>query len=224
MTEPVPLRRRTFLSTGLGLGVGGALAALPALARAALVPTPRQTEGPFYPRQKPAEADSDLARLTGRGADAAGAILHVTGRVLAPDGKPVAGARIEIWQADANGRYLHPLDWSVFKNRDGNFQGFGAAVTDPKGGYAFRTIRPAAYGSRTPHIHFKVRGRDLRTLTTQMYFAGEPLNARDGILNGVRDPARRARLIVPFAPADDLEAGASRGHFEIVLARGSSAA
>ncbi len=224
MTEQVPLRRRDLLTTGLGLGIGGALVALPALARAALLPTPTQTEGPFYPRQEPVEADSDLARLTEHGTDAAGAILHITGRILAPDGRPIAGARVEIWQADANGRYLHPLDWSVFKNRDGNFQGFGAAVTDPKGGYAFRTIRPAAYGSRTPHIHFKVRGRDLRTLTTQMYFAGEPLNARDGILNGVRDPARRARLIVPFAPADDLEAGASRGHFDIVLARGSSAA
>ena len=218
------MKRRALLSAGLGLGVGGVFAALPVPARAALLPTPGQTEGPFYPRQEPPETDNDLARLMGRGTDAAGAILHITGRVLAPDGRPVAGARVEIWQADANGRYLHPRDWSLFKHRDGGFQGFGAAQTDAQGGYAFRTIRPAAYGSRTPHIHFKVRGRDLPTLTTQMYFAGEPLNARDGILNSVRDPARRARLIVPFAPADEIEAGARRGHFEIVLARGSSGA
>ncbi|MDJ0949024.1 MAG: protocatechuate 3,4-dioxygenase [Alphaproteobacteria bacterium] len=211
--------RRRLLNAGVALGLGAVAAGLPALARAALMPTARQTEGPFYPRHKPADTDNDLARIAGAPGQAAGQIIHVTGEVLAPDGRPIPGARVEIWHADAKGRYHHRGDWSLFRERDGGFQGFGAAMTDDRGRYAFRTIKPPPYGSRTPHIHFKVFAPGIPTLTTQMYFAGEPRNARDGILHAVRNPAARAGLIVPFAPAPTLEQGALQGHFRIVLAQ-----
>ncbi len=90
-------------------------------------------------------------------------------------------------------------------------------VTDAAGGYRFRTIRPVPYPGRTPHIHFAVSGAGLARLTTQMYVAGEPGNERDGVLMGVRDPAARARLIVPLVPAPDAEPNALAGTFDIVL-------
>jgi protocatechuate 3,4-dioxygenase beta subunit len=81
----------------------------------------------------------------------------------------------------------------------------------------FRTIRPVAYPGRAPHIHFAVSGPGMERLTTQMYVAGEVLNARDGILNRVRDPMARARLIVVLEPAAEVEPGALAGRFDIVL-------
>ena len=100
---------------------------------------------------------------------------------------------------------------------DDNFQGYGQTITDRAGGYRFRTIRPVPYPGRTPHIHFAVSAPGLAPFTTQMYIAGEPLNERDGVLTGVRDPAARARLIVPLRPAPEIEPDALAGTFDIVL-------
>jgi protocatechuate 3,4-dioxygenase beta subunit len=98
-----------------------------------------------------------------------------------------------------------------------NFQGYGQTITDETGGYQFRTIRPVPYPGRTPHIHFAVSGPGLARFTTQMYIAGEPLNEHDSVLMGVRDPAARARLIVPLRPAPGSEVTALAGTFDIVL-------
>jgi protocatechuate 3,4-dioxygenase beta subunit len=179
------------------------------------LPTPRQTPGPFYPQSFPADSDNDLVQVTGRSGIAAGTITYVSGRVLDRDDKPVAGARVEIWQCDAHGRYHYVDDGRGEPPRDENFQGYGQVVTDAAGGYRFRTIRPVPYPGRTPHIHFAVSGAGVPRFTTQMYVAGEPLNERDDILMSVRDPAARARLIVPLRPAP--EAGALAGTFDIVL-------
>ena len=136
------------------------------------------------------------------------------GRVLDPDGRPLSGARVEIWQCDAFGRYHHPLSGG---GADPNFQGFGAANADADGAWRFRTIRPVAYPGRAPHIHFAVFPPGGERFTTQMYVAGEPLNESDTLLSRVRDPQARARLIVPLTPAEELETGALLGRFDIVL-------
>lgn len=192
-------------------GIGGVAPAL-----AALGATPRQGEGPFYPVSLPLDSDNDLVRVRGMAASAQGTVTHVLGRVLDPSGRPISGARVEIWQCDANGRYHHPGDR---RNAplDEAFQGFGATVTDEEGAYRFRTIRPVPYPRRTPHIHFAVLAPGHERFVTQMYVAGEPGNARDRLLNSVRDPAVRARLIVALDAAPAIEDGALAGTFDIVL-------
>ncbi len=187
----------------------------PVRGAAALLPTPRQTEGPFYPVDLPPDIDNDLLSI-GDGRPAQGIVTHVSGRVLDASSRPLAGTTVEIWQCDANGRYHHPGD-NRGRPRDDSFQGFGRTLTDGEGAWRFRTIRPVAYAGRTPHIHFAVMAPGHDRFVTQMYVAGEPGNERDFVLNGVRDPAARARLIVPLAPAPELEPEALAGRFEIVL-------
>ena len=168
-----------------------------ALAR--VLSTPAQTEGPFYPVRKPPDQDADLTMVGNNGERASGDLLLVQGRVLTPNDSPVANALVEIWQTNAWGRYQDHRDRSNVP-WDPNFQGYGHVTTDSNGAYAFRTIRPAGYGQgyfrRTPHIHFRISGRHFDRLTTQMYFAGEPENANDGLLNRISDPAMRKSLIV----------------------------
>ena len=141
--------------------------------------------------------------------------MHLAGRVLGLDGRPVPGARIEIWQCDALGVYHHSRDRRG--PADPNFQGFGATTATADGGYRFRTIEPVPYPGRTAHIHFKILGPDFAPLTTQMYVAGQPLNARDAIYQGIGDPAARAAVTVPLEPAPGLEPDALRANFDIVL-------
>ena len=93
----------------------------------------------------------------------------------------------------------------------------GAPGSTPAGRYAFRTIRPVAYPGRTPHIHFKVHAPGIGRLTTQLYVAGEPQNARDGVLNAIRDRGARESVIVRLEPAGEIEPDALKGTFDIVL-------
>ena len=197
------------------MGPLATLAARPAKAAALLLPTPRQTEGPFYPLSLPLDADNDLVQVEGQAQRAAGTVLHLAGRVLDRDGRPVAGARIEIWQCDAFGVYHHSSDRR--RPADPNFQGFGATTASGDGGWRFRTIAPVPYPGRTAHIHFKIRGPGLAPLTTQMYVAGQPLNAGDPIYQGIGDPAARAAVTVPLAPLAGLEPDALAARFDVVL-------
>jgi protocatechuate 3,4-dioxygenase beta subunit len=194
-----------------------AAALLPAAAAiaqpVALAPTPSQTEGPFYPKTFPADVDSDLTRIAGRAESALGTPLYFAGRVLARDARPVVTARVELWQCDAHGRYHHAGDDG--KPRDENFQGYGVAVTDQDGRYAFKTIRPVPYSGRTPHLHVRVRSAGGAPLTTQIYIAGDNADG-DYVLAGTPAEARQ-RLTMVVAPVPGREPGALTGTFDFVL-------
>jgi protocatechuate 3,4-dioxygenase beta subunit len=212
---PPRIERRAALGfAAAGFAVLGAPWIVRAARAAALVPTPAMTEGPFYPVAIPADADGDLVRVAGQAASAQGIPALIAGRVLDRDGRAIRGATVEIWQCDANGRYLHPNDRGP---RDPAFQGFGRTATDADGLYRFRTIRPAPYTGRTPHIHFAVLAPGRRRLVTQMFVAGETQNERDFLYRALEPEARRA-VTVALAAAPGQAAGTLAGTFDIVLA------
>lgn len=170
-----------------------------------LHPTPAQTEGPFYPLRFPADADADLLR-NGALRYTAGQPTWLHGTVQDLAGQPVRGAQVEIWQCDEEGHYDHPGDGG---RQNPAFQGFGRTAVAADGSWRFRTIKPAPYSGRTPHIHVKVKlgGRDL--LTTQLYVAGDPGNARDMIWRRL-SVADRDAVTLAFTPgADGLQARAA---------------
>ncbi|HEY5739677.1 MAG TPA: protocatechuate 3,4-dioxygenase [Gammaproteobacteria bacterium] len=163
-----------------------ALAGLPVAGIAgAAVKTPPASEGPFYPTpaMRYVDTDNDLVRIDGEVESAGGEIVRLGGRVLDADGNPVAGARVEIWQCDVTGRYLHRGDTGNLRDRA--FQGFGHDITAEDGVYRFRTIKPVPYGSRTPHIHVKVWVGGRERLTTQFYLPDHPGNDRDWLYRRV---------------------------------------
>lgn len=179
------------------------LLAAPALllasrAGAAPAPTPGATAGPFYPTEMPADDDSDLVRVEGAVREAGGDILQLAGQVLDGAGRPLGGMRVEIWQCDAAGVYMHPGDGRVAR-RDVAFQGFGHAVTDANGAFTFRTIVPVPYPGRTPHIHLRAVSGNQALLTTQFYRAGFPQNASDGVFMRL-SPAEQERVSMRIAP------------------------
>jgi protocatechuate 3,4-dioxygenase, beta subunit len=192
------LRRRKLLHGSLTLAGTAWLLGSPRSAAATLPPTPQQTAGPFYPLSLPQDSDNDLVHVSGHAESANGIVTHITGRILDPRGRPISGARVEIWQCDANGRYHYVKDGGSDRPRDENFQGYGAATTDATGGYQFLTVRPVPYPGRTPHIHFAILAPGFERFITQMYVAGEPTNAADPVLMAVRDPAVRKRLASTF--------------------------
>ena len=184
--------------------------------------TPRQTEGPFYPDALPLDTDNDLLVLNDALTPAVGTVTHLSGRVLSAAGEPVRGATVEIWQADANGNYIHSRGGSgdAGKPRDAGFQGFGRFLTDAAGRYYFRTIRPVPYGGRAPHVHVAVNRKNERLLTTQCYVKGDPGNARDGVIRRtVRQDGQDAlnRLMVEFSPIKNSAAGELAATFDLVL-------
>jgi protocatechuate 3,4-dioxygenase beta subunit len=140
-------------------------------------------------------------------------VLYLTGRVVATDGQPLAGARIELWQCDALGRYHH-VDGDPGP-RDDNFQGYGAVSADADGRYAFKTIRPVPYGGRPPHLHFKVTHPRTQPLTTQLYPRGE--SAERGTGFGLSGREARSRLEFAVQPAGGREAGAFAADYDFVL-------
>lgn len=212
MRRPPRFSRRRYLA------YTGALAGtmlLPPAVRAA-VPmraTPAQTPGPFYPDELPLDTDNDLIRVDD-GPPAKGQVTNLIGRLRARDGNPVAEARIEIWQCDANGRYHHQDDPNTAAV-DPNFQGFGTTTTDADGRYRFRTIKPVPYAGRTPHIHVRVKGETFPTLTTQLYIRGHAQNERDGIYRSI-PPCARKLVLAEFAPSTS-DSAELEAHWDIVL-------
>lgn len=187
--------RRRFLQGATGIV---AVHSIPVPAGLRMI-TPSQPAGPFYPVERPLDDDNDLTRVEGREQPARGQITDLSGRVLDRNGRPLDDVRIEIWQCDANGRYRHPRDPGD-SPIDPGFQGLGYTRTDSEGHYRFRTIRPAPYPGRTPHIHFAVIPKGEPQFTTQLYVAGEPRNASDFLYQRVPE-AYRHLVTAEFEPS-----------------------
>jgi protocatechuate 3,4-dioxygenase, beta subunit len=183
------------------------------------VRTPDQILGPYFPVGPKPAPNGDLTAIAGREGSPRGEIIEVVGRVVNRDSVPVYGAKLIVWQANSFGRYAHPNDFNPAP-LDTNFDGFGEILSDRDGAYRIKTVKPGAYPAgpdwmRPPHIHFEVRGKFER-LITQMYFAGEPLNACDRILMSANQP--ELLIAEPLQLAHGLGYRALK--FNIVLARG----
>lgn len=212
--------RREFVRSALSRAGAFGVAALaaPGAFAEALTLTPDQTEGPFYPDRMPLDTDNDLLIINDAITPAVGEITHLSGRILDADGKPIRNAVVEIWQVDGNGVYLHSR--SAGEKRDANFQGFGRFLTDAKGRYYFRTVKPVPYPGRTPHIHFAINKNGRRALTTQCYVKSEEeRNSRDGVLRGIRDKAQWDAVMVDFKPLEGSELGELTAKFDVVLGK-----
>ncbi len=196
----------------------------PRLAPVSFGNTLSEITGPVFTPADIPRGDADL--LTNFAADGApvGERILVHGRVLDENGRPVPHTLVEIWQANAGGRYRHRND-TYLAPIDPNFGGCGRALTDAEGRYVFRTVKPGAYpwrnwsnSWRPAHIHFSVFGRGFaQRLITQMYFEGDPLIAHCPIANAIPDPAALSRLVAPLdlKAAEPFDALAWR--FDIVL-------
>jgi protocatechuate 3,4-dioxygenase beta subunit len=182
---------------------------------------------PVYGWWPVGETDNDLTRQ--HPGEPQGERIIVSGRVIDEDGKAVSGALVEIWQANAAGRYHHTVDDHPAP-LDSNFTGAGRTITDAEGRYEFTTIKPGAYpwrnhdnAWRPAHIHFSLFGSSFRTrLVTQMYFPGDPLMPHDPMLQSIRDERARARLVSCFDLALTRPEWALGYSFDIVL-RGENA-
>lgn len=147
----------------------------------------RMTDGPFYPprswRERWTDWDADLTRVQRDGATqtAKGEHLGLEARVVDVNGRAIDGATVEIWQCDAVGHYRHPSTEPTTDAIDEGFQGFGSAQSNAHGQLRFRTIRPVPYPGRTPHIHVKLRHATFGEVTSQLFVANDPGNARDGL-------------------------------------------
>ena len=188
----------------------------PGLMAEVLTKTPHQTEGPFYPNEMPLDTDNDLVIINDSITPAVGSIVYLSGKITDTRGFPIGNALIEIWQVDNNGVYIHSKGGSRSK-LDPNFQGYGKFLTDKKGRYFFRTIKPSIYSGRTPHIHVAVSVNGKRQLTTQCYIKGEPRNETDFILKKVKDPKARDSLIIPFREIPGSKLGETNARFDIIL-------
>lgn len=203
------LSRRKFIKLGITGGVVGALTPKGSAAKTLLPPTPPETEGPFYPVTSQDDKDFDLTRIQGRDGVAQGKHIIVTGSVLDNHGQPVPQATVEIWQANAKGRYRHPQDANPAP-LDPNFQGWAIVLTDENGEFRFKTVMPGSYPAsstwvRPPHIHFKISKKGYEELTTQMYFPGEALNEADLLLNQ-KSPSERLLMIARKRGPSETEA------------------
>lgn len=196
-----PLAAFALLSIVLGLGLPGQ-SALAQTLRA----TPPDDYGPFYPPDWSGEIDADLRTFSGKLAE--GSVLTIGGAVRDTRQRPVPDAVVEIWQADARGRYRHPGVPEQY--RDPAFQGYGRVLTDAGGRYGFTTIFPGRYGGRPPHVHIRVAAKGSQEFVTQIYFQGDN---REGGPAG-RLPAGREALTVDVAKNPS---GPWAARFDIVI-------
>ena len=213
----VPMNRRRFLQSMTAAGMAGFTTR--GVFAQQLQETARAAEGPFYPDRLPLDTDNDLLILNDSITPAVGDITHLTGRVLTKSGQPIRNAFVEIWQVDHNGSYVHtggrqPIGY------DKNFQGYGRFLSDARGQYYFRTIKPIDYTLhsifRTAHIHIAVSQNGRRLFTSQMLVNGHPANARDGLF-GKLDPVARKTLLVDFTALPGSKLGELSANFNVVL-------
>jgi protocatechuate 3,4-dioxygenase beta subunit len=212
--------RRELLKMSAVVAGFGTIATATSARTAELSRTPSQILGPFYPVTV-LPRTTDLTKVAGRPGRAQGQVLNVMGRVLNLSGEPAREATVEVWQANAYGRYSHPGDRNPVP-LDPYFEGAAVLTTDADGRYRFTTIKPAAYPAgpnlmRPAHIHFQVSSKRDR-LVTQMYFDGDPHNATDSLLNTA---GRKDLLITKMVDATpEFEPGSKTVVFDIVLYSG----
>ena len=183
---------------------------------------------PVYGREKLGALDHDLTQNAVKNGEPVGERIIVTGRVLDEDGKPVKRTLVEVWQANAAGRYIHKVDQHKAP-LDPNFLGAGRCMTDDDGRYSFITIKPGAYpwgnhpnAWRPAHIHFSLFGDYFASrLVTQMYFPGDPLMAFDPMVQGVPEHARH--LMVSKFSLDVTEPDFALGYVFNIVLRGPEA-
>jgi protocatechuate 3,4-dioxygenase beta subunit len=193
----------------------------------AIAQTLSEITGPRFAPDVAGRGDADLTHHAG--GEALGERIIVTGRMLDEDGRAIPNSLIEIWQANAAGRYVHERDQHEAP-LDPHFSGIGKVITDSHGKYRFMTVKPGAYpwrnhhnAWRPQHIHFSLFGPSFATrLITQMYFPGDPLLALDPIFNSVPEAAARERLIASFDIEVTIPERALGYRFDFVL-RGRSA-
>ncbi|MEM8843433.1 MAG: protocatechuate 3,4-dioxygenase [Pseudomonadota bacterium] len=176
------MNRRHFLKAGVIAGLGFTDAS----ANRSYHPTPAEVKGPFYPLAGQKDKDFDLTRIGDTNKTASGQHITVIGCVLNANGEPVEEAMVDIWQANAAGKYAHSFD-SNPAPVDSNFQGWAIVSSGKRGEFKFKTVYPGAYPAshnwtRPPHIHFKIFKQGYKELITQMYFPNHPLNDIDRLL------------------------------------------
>ncbi len=209
-----PQSRRSALVTSLLGGTAGLVTGTNAFAKSA--PTPPETEGPFYPVVAQKDKDFDLTQIEGQAEKAAGEVIEIRGRVLDMQGNPIEDATVDLWQANAAGKYAHPRDQNPAPI-DPNFQGWAIVPSGKEGEFRFKTIQPGVYPAspnwdRPPHIHFKITKFGYQPLTTQMYFPDHVLNGKDLLFNR-KTPDQQAMMVAQPTKAED---GVFR--YDIILA------
>ncbi len=206
-------RRKLIKNSSMALGLAS-VASISAKAAGICKATPinGQPEGPFFPttnqQENQLDKDNDLTRIKGNLNQPIGEHIQLIGRVVDEACKPLSDVLVEIWQACESGRYNHPNDPNQ-ATLDENFQYWGRAITNAKGEYNFKTIKPGSYPAsnewvRPPHIHMKVSLVGYNDLTTQLYFSDEEdlnLNSSDLILNSLSKD-EQDKVIIDFKPSE----------------------
>ena len=200
--------RRTLMKSGIIGGASGLFASsVVAGDSPKRHPTPPEIKGPFYPVFAQKDKDFDLTRIEGKQGVAQGKMIMIQGQVLDTDGNPVEDATVDLWQANAAGRYRHPHD-SNKAPLDPDFQGWAIVPSGKEGKFRFKTVYPGSYPAaekwtRPPHINFKVSKRGYVELITQMYFPGHKLNDSDLLLK--RNSKEEKKLMIALKVKDKSE-------------------
>ncbi len=217
-------RDRTWHPPALAPDYKTSVARSPRLAMLSIEGTASELTGPRFGHGEITALDGDLIANYAKDGDPVGERIIVHGRVLDENGRPVPQTLVEIWQANAGGRYRHKKD-SYLAPVDPNFGGCGRVLTDDQGHYAFRTIKPGAYpwrnwvnNWRPAHIHLSVFGTAFaQRLITQMYFEGDPLIAHCPIVQAIPDPRAIEALIAPLDLNQAVPLDCLAYRFDIVL-------
>ncbi|MFV1984931.1 MAG: protocatechuate 3,4-dioxygenase [Thiohalomonadales bacterium] len=211
------ISRRKFIGSGLIFNLAN-LFPVSILGATKYVATPSEIEGPFYPLVAQQDKDFDLTKIEGRSGTALGQVINIKGRIIDTQGKPVSGVIIDLWQANAAGRYRHKKDLNNYIPLDPNFQGWAIIQSDDKGEFRIKTIFPGSYPAgknliRTPHIHLKITKKKYKPLTTQMYFENNDLNDSDFLLK--KKSAKEKKLMM----ATKSSSNKNVYHYDIVLTK-----
>ncbi|PKP73240.1 MAG: protocatechuate 3,4-dioxygenase subunit beta [Alphaproteobacteria bacterium HGW-Alphaproteobacteria-6] len=217
-------RDRTWQPPALAPDYKTSVARSPGLPLLSLRNSLSEITGPVFGHGDIDATDNDLIRNYAKTGDPVGERIIVHGRVLDEDARPVPGTLVEIWQANAGGRYRHKKD-TYLAPIDPNFGGCGRTLTDDQGHYAFRTVKPGAYpwrnwvnNWRPAHIHVSVFGRAfVQRLITQLYFEGDPLIAQCPIVQAIPDPRAVEQLIAPLDMNAAVPLDCLAYRFDIVL-------